>query len=301
MKTFFFHLMPYADLDLTYTDRHNSAWVTLPNSYFDPAVGQKLYRPLYRRAGTGRSTRLRRHLRERAPSDRLWPDAGAQPDRGGARALDQAGQDRDPRPGAAAGEQSGGDRGRIRHARPDERRPHHHRLRARHRHRIFRQRRQSHPLARPLLRGARADPAGVDRDRAVPLPRPALPVRLRQPVAAAVAAAAPAGVDSLAGELRDRRMVRVGQAQIHLSADLQPGEVGEEGVRSLSPGGGARRLRIRSPRSSAGRFPPMSPRPTRSPGASSSRTSKPSSTSSCTIRSRCGCRPAIRRSLRPSR
>ena len=43
MKTFFFHLMPYADLDLSYTDRHNSAWVTLPNSYFDPAVGEKLY------------------------------------------------------------------------------------------------------------------------------------------------------------------------------------------------------------------------------------------------------------------
>jgi alkanesulfonate monooxygenase SsuD/methylene tetrahydromethanopterin reductase-like flavin-dependent oxidoreductase (luciferase family) len=43
MKTFFFHLMPYADLDLSYTDRHNSAWVTLPNSYFDPTVGQKLY------------------------------------------------------------------------------------------------------------------------------------------------------------------------------------------------------------------------------------------------------------------
>jgi alkanesulfonate monooxygenase SsuD/methylene tetrahydromethanopterin reductase-like flavin-dependent oxidoreductase (luciferase family) len=44
MKTFFFHLMPYADLDLSYTERHNSAWVTLPNSYFDPAVGTKLYR-----------------------------------------------------------------------------------------------------------------------------------------------------------------------------------------------------------------------------------------------------------------
>jgi hypothetical protein len=25
MKTFFFHLMPYADLDLSYTERHNSA------------------------------------------------------------------------------------------------------------------------------------------------------------------------------------------------------------------------------------------------------------------------------------
>jgi alkanesulfonate monooxygenase SsuD/methylene tetrahydromethanopterin reductase-like flavin-dependent oxidoreductase (luciferase family) len=43
MKTFFFHLMPYADLDLSFTERHNSAWVTLPNSYFDPAAGRKLY------------------------------------------------------------------------------------------------------------------------------------------------------------------------------------------------------------------------------------------------------------------
>jgi alkanesulfonate monooxygenase SsuD/methylene tetrahydromethanopterin reductase-like flavin-dependent oxidoreductase (luciferase family) len=43
MKTFFFHLMPYADLDLSYADTHNSAWVTLPNSYFDPAKGAKLY------------------------------------------------------------------------------------------------------------------------------------------------------------------------------------------------------------------------------------------------------------------
>jgi alkanesulfonate monooxygenase SsuD/methylene tetrahydromethanopterin reductase-like flavin-dependent oxidoreductase (luciferase family) len=43
MKTFFFHLMPYGDLDLSYADRYNSAWVTLPNSYFDPKVGRKLY------------------------------------------------------------------------------------------------------------------------------------------------------------------------------------------------------------------------------------------------------------------
>jgi alkanesulfonate monooxygenase SsuD/methylene tetrahydromethanopterin reductase-like flavin-dependent oxidoreductase (luciferase family) len=43
MKVFFFHLMPYADLDLSYADRYNSAWVTLPNSYFDPKVGQRLY------------------------------------------------------------------------------------------------------------------------------------------------------------------------------------------------------------------------------------------------------------------
>jgi alkanesulfonate monooxygenase SsuD/methylene tetrahydromethanopterin reductase-like flavin-dependent oxidoreductase (luciferase family) len=43
MKTFFFHLMPYADLDLDYVDQHNSAWVTLPNSYFDRRKGFDLY------------------------------------------------------------------------------------------------------------------------------------------------------------------------------------------------------------------------------------------------------------------
>jgi alkanesulfonate monooxygenase SsuD/methylene tetrahydromethanopterin reductase-like flavin-dependent oxidoreductase (luciferase family) len=43
MKFFFFHLMPYAHLDLSYAERHNSAWLNLPNSYFDPKLGQQLY------------------------------------------------------------------------------------------------------------------------------------------------------------------------------------------------------------------------------------------------------------------
>lgn len=43
MKFFFFHLMPYADLDLSYREKHNSAWVTIPNSYYDPKKGAKLY------------------------------------------------------------------------------------------------------------------------------------------------------------------------------------------------------------------------------------------------------------------
>ena len=43
MKILFFHLMPYADLDLSYAERYDSAWVTLPNSYFDPARGHQLY------------------------------------------------------------------------------------------------------------------------------------------------------------------------------------------------------------------------------------------------------------------
>ena len=43
MKFFFFHLMPYADLDLDYDKKHNSAWITLPNTYFDPEKGHALY------------------------------------------------------------------------------------------------------------------------------------------------------------------------------------------------------------------------------------------------------------------
>jgi alkanesulfonate monooxygenase SsuD/methylene tetrahydromethanopterin reductase-like flavin-dependent oxidoreductase (luciferase family) len=43
MKTFFFHLMPYGDVDLSAIDEVGSAWVTLPNSHFDPKIGMALY------------------------------------------------------------------------------------------------------------------------------------------------------------------------------------------------------------------------------------------------------------------
>lgn len=43
MQVHFFHLMPYGPLDLNYVDKHDSAWVTLPNSYFDPAQGTAIY------------------------------------------------------------------------------------------------------------------------------------------------------------------------------------------------------------------------------------------------------------------
>ena len=43
LKFFFFHLMPYAALDPDYDKKHNSAWVTLPNTYYDPKIGHQLY------------------------------------------------------------------------------------------------------------------------------------------------------------------------------------------------------------------------------------------------------------------
>ena len=44
MKFFAFHLMPYAALDPDYDKKHNSAWVTLPNTYYDPKIGHQLYK-----------------------------------------------------------------------------------------------------------------------------------------------------------------------------------------------------------------------------------------------------------------
>ena len=43
MKVMSFHLMPYAELDLAMKEKYSSAWVVLPNSYFDPKVGHRLY------------------------------------------------------------------------------------------------------------------------------------------------------------------------------------------------------------------------------------------------------------------
>ena len=45
MKFFCFHLMPYSALDPDYDKTHNAAWVTLPNSYYDPKIGHQLYNP----------------------------------------------------------------------------------------------------------------------------------------------------------------------------------------------------------------------------------------------------------------
>jgi alkanesulfonate monooxygenase SsuD/methylene tetrahydromethanopterin reductase-like flavin-dependent oxidoreductase (luciferase family) len=43
MKFYFFHLMPYGDVDVAELERHDTAWLTLPNSLYDPAKGMKAY------------------------------------------------------------------------------------------------------------------------------------------------------------------------------------------------------------------------------------------------------------------
>lgn len=43
MKHFFFHLMPYQDLPADFEQKHDSAWVWIPNALFDPEKGHRYY------------------------------------------------------------------------------------------------------------------------------------------------------------------------------------------------------------------------------------------------------------------
>ena len=43
MNVMFFHLMPYADVDLKEAAKYDTAWVTFPNTNYDPIKGQALY------------------------------------------------------------------------------------------------------------------------------------------------------------------------------------------------------------------------------------------------------------------
>ena len=43
MQVYLFHLMPYGELDMGHRDKYSSVWLKLPNSYFDPEVGHRLY------------------------------------------------------------------------------------------------------------------------------------------------------------------------------------------------------------------------------------------------------------------
>lgn len=43
MKVFFFHLMPYSEVDLAEIEKAGTSWVKLPNSNYDPVKGADLY------------------------------------------------------------------------------------------------------------------------------------------------------------------------------------------------------------------------------------------------------------------
>ena len=70
MKVLAFHLMPYADLDLSYTEKYDSAWVTLPNTYYDPEKGTRSTTATSTSSSTPTRSGFDGIVRERAPPER---------------------------------------------------------------------------------------------------------------------------------------------------------------------------------------------------------------------------------------
>src|SRR4029077_8405186 len=60
MEIFFFHLMPWPYIPEDFKSRYRSSWVVLPNSYYDPVAGHRIYRE---------------YLAQLAPADELGFDA----------------------------------------------------------------------------------------------------------------------------------------------------------------------------------------------------------------------------------
>ena len=81
MKMMWFHLMPYPDLPEDFNKQHRSVWVDIDPALFDADVMAETYEHLHRSIGLRRGVRLRRHLRQRAPQQRLRADAVAEPHR----------------------------------------------------------------------------------------------------------------------------------------------------------------------------------------------------------------------------
>src|SRR5882672_9294368 len=176
MKIFNFHLMPYRHADLEAIAKNGSAWVTFSNSHYDPQKGAELYHE---------------YLDQMELADRLGFDGVCLNEH------HQTAYGMMPIPGVLAGALARSVK-RAKLAILGRTRPLHRRLRARDRRRIPRHGDQSDALAGPLRRGARPDRARLDRAGAVPICRQALSLQLREPVAAALAVAPPADLDSLA-------------------------------------------------------------------------------------------------------
>ena len=81
--------MPYADLDLSVQDKYRTVWVVLPNTYFDPEKGHALYNRYLDELELAAELGFDGVCGQRASPERLWPDAVADRDGGGAGAAHQ--------------------------------------------------------------------------------------------------------------------------------------------------------------------------------------------------------------------
>ena len=64
MKFYFFHLMPYGAIDPDFLETNKSSWINLPNRYYDPKAGAKLYHRYLDDIATSDVVRFERELLE---------------------------------------------------------------------------------------------------------------------------------------------------------------------------------------------------------------------------------------------
>ena len=90
MKFHWFHLMPYPYLPDDFKREVPLACGSIlpAGELYDPVKGHQVYNDYLDQLEFAEQLRLRRHLRQRAPPERLRPDAVAEPDGGGAGAAD---------------------------------------------------------------------------------------------------------------------------------------------------------------------------------------------------------------------
>ena len=207
---------------------------------------------LHGRAGIRRHVRLRRDLRQRAPLQRLRPDAVAEPDR--CVALPPHHRHHHLRDGQLARTVQSADprRRRVRDDRLHLRRPADCGISGRHADgRLLRLRPEPEPASRALLRGARPGDEGLAAPGHLRFQRPLQPAALRQHLAAPGAAPASAGVDTRRRFDRDLAMVRREGLRLFLSVLLRPQDrqghdgriLGGDGSPGQGPQSVSRRLR----------------------------------------------------------
>ena len=81
MKLMWFHLMPYTELPDDFRDKHHSVWVDIHSTLFDPKRAHLMYNDFMDEMEYAADCGFDAVCVQRAPLQRLWPDAVAQPDR----------------------------------------------------------------------------------------------------------------------------------------------------------------------------------------------------------------------------
>ena len=195
------HLMYFTEQPMSAYDakeglKYGATALTFSNKHFDPVAGSRLYNEYLEQYVYAEEAGRRRHHAERASQRAVLHAGQGQHLRGDPRRRHQAREDRHARQSAAAGREPDQARRRAGHDRHGVEGPARVGLRARRRTGAARHRREPRLQPRALRGGARSDRENLDRARALPLGRHALPASRRQSVGSPVAEAVSARVDS---------------------------------------------------------------------------------------------------------